>query len=133
VVVLFRRHAVPAMLAIAALVLLVGIGSVAAADDGGTAWTPVSHEVGEGAVGELTGHASSAPGVGDRGQDSPCVLRSDCAGALVLGGLGLVLALPVMTPSPGSAVAPATRVARSPLLLRSTLWAARLHRPPQPS
>lgn len=123
------------MLAVAAVVLVVGFGLVTqqTQHEGGTPWATGSSEVVDAARAGPVGDASAAPAAGERGHDRPCVLRADCAGALALGGLGLVLALPALTPSPGSPVTPSTPVAGPSLLLRSTLWAARLHRPPQPS
>jgi len=70
----------------------------------------------------------------DGGHDeaSPCVVRSDCAGAWSFGATGLLLAVAVAIPAVG-AVLVSTRVRSAPVTLRSTLMAQRLERPPQSS
>lgn len=76
------------------------------------------------------GRSAPAGDLRDHGQEWPCVIRADCAGALVLGGLGLVLALPAVVPSIGALVPTglvATPSGQLPLALRAT----RLYRPPR--
>lgn len=147
-----RRSLVPALLAAMAVALLLGLASAAQGSDRVTATAPAMPDgVVEAVAGASSPSLSPAAGVvgvawgeagggdvasavaGEPGGESPCVVRADCAGALVLGGLGLVLALPVMTPSIGAGIVPTGRVAGPPRLLHSTLWATRLDRPPQPS
>jgi hypothetical protein len=144
-----RRSLAAALLAAVAVALLLGVASVAQGQ-GGVSATAVPDDVVAASLGapaaDLSPIAAAvdaaregssgdalASDAGGAGRQSPCVVRADCAGALVLGGLGLMLALPVMTPSIGAGVVPTARVAGAARLLRSTVWATRLHRPPQPS
>lgn len=79
------------------------------------------------------GWASPLADLGDRqADDRPCVLRANCAGALVLGGLGLVLALPAMAPVIGGLV-PATPLVAVVPTWRPSLRSGRLFRPPRTS
>lgn len=62
--------------------------------------------------------------------DSPCVVRADCAGAGLFVGMGLLLAVAVAMPAAGAVVA-VGRVRSAPRVLRSRLAGQRLFRPPQ--
>lgn len=128
--------------AAAALLLVVAAGSAAADHDGPTdtaAAVAVTSDAPGAAVPPsdaadpvaTAGRASPTTGLADHGDERPCVMRADCAGALALGGLGLVLFLPPLAASAGGDAVPATRVISRVRTLRPILQAARLERPPQ--
>lgn len=79
--------------------------------------------------------APGSPSVEDDiggGDAQPCVVRADCGGALVLGGLVLALALPAAAPTIGG-LAPATVVVNPAPGWRPTLRSGRFFRPPRPA
>lgn len=108
-------------------------GDALPAVDGTAAGTDITGVTGRTSTAATGALASPLDDIGDRqADDRPCVLRADCAGALVLGGLGLVLALPAMAPMIGG-LAPATPLVAAVPTWRPALRSGRLFRPPRSS
>jgi hypothetical protein len=123
--------------AVLSLVLVAG-GALARGDGNGNAPAPAPA-----AVHQVVAHVSALPadisGVGHRIADGGsgtgsgperCVMRADCAGAWVLAGTGLLLAVAVKRPSIGGPALVAS-AGTAPQRVHAALVASRLFRPPQ--
>lgn len=84
-----------------------------------------------GALGQVQrAEAAEASPVQVSDDESPCVVRAECAGAGLLVGMGLLLIVATSVPMVGAVVA-VGRVRTAPQTLRSRLAGQRLDRPPQ--
>lgn len=111
--------------ALLALVLVVGgaLGQANRVESGDTAASAVAAHTAN------TTHTAHLIDGNDH-DTSPCVVRSDCAGAWSFGPVGLLLAV-VLAVSVTGAVVMVSRLRSVPEVVRSALMAQRLFRPPQ--